>query len=133
MSSLSLVRLDRKNDKVDLAMGEFAGIGASPAYPARFVGANSLRVSLPWLDFCPMEKLSFPFILTRYSDSTLITSHNLQVMAKQHMLTLLSSDYDVMLSRLSDFQAEMARAGLSDKVVYLDRGDEFKFQVKRSG
>jgi hypothetical protein len=54
-------------------------------------------------------------------------------MAKQHMLTLLLSDYDVMLSPLSDFQAEMARAGLSDKVVYLDRGDEFKFQVKRPG
>jgi len=40
-------------------------------------------------------------------------------------------DYDVFLSPLSDFKAEMTKAGLDDKVVYLDRGDAFEFQVQR--
>ncbi|OAP63104.1 hypothetical protein AYL99_02331 [Fonsecaea erecta] len=39
-------------------------------------------------------------------------------------------DYDVFLSPLSDFKDAVTKAGLSDKVVYLDRGDEFKFRVK---
>ena len=38
-------------------------------------------------------------------------------------------DYDLFLSPLSDFKTEMSKAGLDDKVVYLDRGDEFAFQV----
>lgn len=40
-------------------------------------------------------------------------------------------DYDLFLSPLSDFKAEMEKAGLSDKVVYLDRGDGYKFQVQQ--
>ncbi|MCJ1473267.1 hypothetical protein MMC13_001918 [Lambiella insularis] len=39
-------------------------------------------------------------------------------------------DYDVFLSPLSDFRKAMDEAGLSDKVVYLDRGDQFRFKVK---
>jgi len=39
-------------------------------------------------------------------------------------------DYDVFLSPLSDFKKAMGEAGLSDKVVYLDRKDQFKFRVK---
>ncbi|EXJ75125.1 uncharacterized protein A1O5_01821 [Cladophialophora psammophila CBS 110553] len=39
-------------------------------------------------------------------------------------------DYDVFLSPLSDFKDAITKAGLSDKVIYLDRGDEFKFHVK---
>ncbi|OAL32429.1 hypothetical protein AYO22_00451 [Fonsecaea multimorphosa] len=39
-------------------------------------------------------------------------------------------DYDVFLSPLADFKDAITKAGLSDKVVYLDRGDEFKFRVK---
>ncbi|KAF2094157.1 Metallo-hydrolase/oxidoreductase [Rhizodiscina lignyota] len=39
-------------------------------------------------------------------------------------------DYDVFLSPLSDFKKVMEDAGLSDKVLYLDRRDEFKFRVK---
>ena len=42
-----------------------------------------------------------------------------------------NSDYDVFLSPLSDFKAEMDKAGLSDKVVYLDRGDGYKFKVQQ--
>jgi len=39
-------------------------------------------------------------------------------------------DYDVFLSPLSDFKKAMEEAGMSDKVVYLDRGDQFRFKVK---
>jgi len=39
-------------------------------------------------------------------------------------------DYDVFLSPLEDFKTEVDAAGLADKVVYLDRGDAFKFAVK---
>lgn len=41
----------------------------------------------------------------------------------------MHSDYSVFLSPLSDFKDAVTEAGLSDKVVYLDRGDEFKFNV----
>ena len=44
-------------------------------------------------------------------------------------LLMFDSDYDVFLSPLSDFKAEMEKAGLSEKVVYLDRGDGYKFKV----
>lgn len=40
------------------------------------------------------------------------------------------SDYDVFLSPLSDFKKVMDEAGLTDKVVYLDRGDKYKFNVR---
>lgn len=39
-------------------------------------------------------------------------------------------DYDVFMSPLSDFKKAMEEAGLGEKVVYLDRGDEYKFAVK---
>ena len=45
------------------------------------------------------------------------------------MLNLIS-DYDVFLSPLEDFKTEMTKAGLDDKVIYLDRGDTFKFRVQ---
>jgi len=45
---------------------------------------------------------------------------------------ILSSDYDVMLSPLSDFKKAMEEAGLSQKVVYLDRKDQYKFNVKKT-
>ena len=40
------------------------------------------------------------------------------------------SDYDVFLSPLEDFKKAMEEAGLGEKVVYLDRGDEYRFKVK---
>ncbi|KAI5271447.1 Metallo-hydrolase/oxidoreductase [Aureobasidium subglaciale] len=40
-------------------------------------------------------------------------------------------DYDVFLSPLDDFKKEMERAGLSQKVVYLDRKDQYKFAVQQ--
>ncbi|RPA92154.1 Metallo-hydrolase/oxidoreductase [Choiromyces venosus 120613-1] len=39
-------------------------------------------------------------------------------------------DYDVFLSPLDDFKKAVTEAGLDGKVVYLDRGDAFKFEVK---
>jgi L-ascorbate metabolism protein UlaG (beta-lactamase superfamily) len=39
-------------------------------------------------------------------------------------------DYDVFLSPLEDFKKVMAEAGLDKKVIYLDRGDDYKFSVK---
>jgi hypothetical protein len=41
------------------------------------------------------------------------------------------NEYDVFLSPLSDFKAEMDKAGLSHKVVYLDRGDCYRFKVEQ--
>lgn len=40
-------------------------------------------------------------------------------------------DYDVFLSKLGDFKAEVDKIGLQDKVIYLDRGDQYKFEVKK--
>ena len=34
------------------------------------------------------------------------------------------------LSPLEDFKKAMEEAGLGEKVVYLDRGDEYRFEVK---
>ncbi|PSN64843.1 Metallo-hydrolase/oxidoreductase [Corynespora cassiicola Philippines] len=39
-------------------------------------------------------------------------------------------DYDVFVSPLDDFKKAVDKAGLSSKVVYLDRKDEFKFKVR---
>ena len=39
-------------------------------------------------------------------------------------------DYDVFMSPLSDFKKAVSEAGLSDKVVYLDRKDQFEFNVR---
>ena len=38
-------------------------------------------------------------------------------------------DYDVFLSPLDGFKREVEKAGLSDKMVYLDRKDTYKFKV----
>jgi hypothetical protein len=47
------------------------------------------------------------------------------------MLIFTHIDYDVFLSTLSDFKMAMEDAGLSSKLVYLDRKDQYKFQVKQ--
>ncbi|PVH85268.1 Metallo-hydrolase/oxidoreductase [Cadophora sp. DSE1049] len=40
-------------------------------------------------------------------------------------------DYDVMLSPLEEFKKAISQAGWDEKVVYLNRGDNFKFFVKQ--
>lgn len=46
-------------------------------------------------------------------------------------IRMICSDYDVFLSPLEDFKKKMEEAGLQDKVVYLDRKDRYRFQVKQ--
>ena len=41
-------------------------------------------------------------------------------------------DYDVFLSPLKDFKDEVEKAGWTDKVVYLDRGDTYEFEVRET-
>jgi len=41
-------------------------------------------------------------------------------------------DYDVFLSKLGDFKDEVNKVGLQDKVVYLDRGEQYSFEVKKT-
>ena len=41
-------------------------------------------------------------------------------------------DYDVFLSPRSDFESEVEKAGKSKGVVYLDRGEEYRFEVRRT-
>ncbi|KAK3306338.1 beta-lactamase-like protein [Chaetomium strumarium] len=41
-------------------------------------------------------------------------------------------DYDVFCSPLDDFKKEVEAAGLADRVVYLDRGDEYRFAVREA-
>jgi L-ascorbate metabolism protein UlaG (beta-lactamase superfamily) len=40
-------------------------------------------------------------------------------------------DYDVFGSSLDDFKKEVAAAGFGDRVVYLDRGEEYRFAVNK--
>jgi L-ascorbate metabolism protein UlaG (beta-lactamase superfamily) len=39
------------------------------------------------------------------------------------------NDYDVFHSPISDFQREVAAAGLSDRVQYLDHGQSYTFSL----
>lgn len=41
-------------------------------------------------------------------------------------------DYEVFLSPLDDFKRAIAEAGLDKEVVYLDRGDSYRFSVKET-
>ncbi|GAB1318429.1 Beta-lactamase superfamily domain-containing protein [Madurella fahalii] len=40
-------------------------------------------------------------------------------------------DYDVFMSPLEDFKKEVEAAGFGKRVVYLDRGEEYRFTVKK--
>ncbi|CAI6342035.1 unnamed protein product [Periconia digitata] len=40
-------------------------------------------------------------------------------------------DYDVFLSPLEDFKKAVEEAGLGDRVVYLERSDEYRFEVRQ--
>ncbi|KAF2747679.1 Metallo-hydrolase/oxidoreductase [Sporormia fimetaria CBS 119925] len=40
-------------------------------------------------------------------------------------------DYEAFLSPLSDFKKAVEEAGLADKIVYLDRSDQYNFKVKQ--
>ena len=51
---------------------------------------------------------------------------------RKYFTDTADSDYDVFLSPLSDFKKAIAEAGLSEKVVYLDRKDQYRFKVDDS-
>lgn len=55
-----------------------------------------------------------------------------QIIGADVTIPIHYDDYDVFVSPLSDFQKAMDAAGLSSKVVYLDRGEEYRFTVKKS-
>ncbi|KAF9893939.1 hypothetical protein FE257_008910 [Aspergillus nanangensis] len=45
-------------------------------------------------------------------------------------LPIHNDDYEVFVSSLEDFRNEVEQAGLQGGVVYLDRGEEYRFRVK---
>ena len=51
----------------------------------------------------------------------------LQLVAPRRAIPIHYDDYDVFKSPLSDFQREVANAGLTGKVTYLNRGDTYQF------
>ena len=53
----------------------------------------------------------------------------LQLIKPDVTIPIHYDDYDVFLSPLEDFKRAVEEAGLDGKVVYLDRGDEYKFSV----
>jgi L-ascorbate metabolism protein UlaG (beta-lactamase superfamily) len=54
----------------------------------------------------------------------------LQLIQPDVTIPIHYDDYDVFLSPLSDFKRAVEEAGLSDKVVYLDRKEKYEFVVK---
>lgn len=57
----------------------------------------------------------------------------MQVIGAEVTVPIHYDDYDVFLSPLSDFKKAVEEAGLNGKVVYLDRGEEYRFEVKKDG
>lgn len=54
----------------------------------------------------------------------------MQLMNPDITIPIHYDDYNVFNSPLSDFQAQVQRAGLKDRVVYLDRGEAYRFALK---
>ena len=59
-----------------------------------------------------------------------VESIDVNWLGRERCTDSFDSDYDVFLSPLSDFKKAVDEAGLSDKVVYLDRKDQYRFRVK---
>lgn len=53
----------------------------------------------------------------------------IQLIQPDMTLPVHFNDYDVFLSPLDDFKKAVKEAGLEDKVVFWDRGEEYKFKV----
>lgn len=53
----------------------------------------------------------------------------MQIVDSEHAIPIHYDDYDVFKSPLSDFQREVAAAGLEHRVHYLDRGEQYTFEV----
>lgn len=56
----------------------------------------------------------------------------MQLIQPEVTIPIHYDDYDVFLSPLEDFKKAVSSAGWDDKVVYLNRADQYKFGVKQS-
>lgn len=54
----------------------------------------------------------------------------MQLMNPEVTIPIHCDDYSVFNSPLSDFQAEVERAELKSRMVYLDRGEVYRFALK---
>lgn len=54
----------------------------------------------------------------------------MQLIKPEVTIPIHYDDYDVFLSPLEDFRKEVEKAGLAGEVVYLDRGDGYRFAVR---
>ncbi|KAH8904119.1 Metallo-hydrolase/oxidoreductase [Coniochaeta sp. PMI_546] len=54
----------------------------------------------------------------------------MQLMNPDVTIPIHFDDYDVMLSSLDDFKAEVGQSDFSKRVVYLDRGEQYEFKVR---
>ncbi|KAJ9143467.1 Metallo-hydrolase/oxidoreductase [Pleurostoma richardsiae] len=52
-----------------------------------------------------------------------------QLMDPDVTIPIHFDDYDVFMSPLDDFKKEVEQAGLQQRVVYLDRGEQYRFRV----
>jgi L-ascorbate metabolism protein UlaG (beta-lactamase superfamily) len=53
----------------------------------------------------------------------------LQLIQPDITIPIHYDDYDIFKSPLSEFKKIVRNAGLEEKVVYLERGEEYKFNV----
>jgi L-ascorbate metabolism protein UlaG (beta-lactamase superfamily) len=56
----------------------------------------------------------------------------MQIIVPNKAIPIHYNDYDVFKSPLSDFKEEIERAGLQDKIVYLEHGNTYEFDSKRN-
>ncbi|WP_074772721.1 MBL fold metallo-hydrolase [Nitrosospira multiformis] len=54
----------------------------------------------------------------------------MQLIVPRKAIPIHYNDYDVFKSPLSDFKKEMERAGLQDKIIYLEHGDTYEFDLE---
>ena len=52
----------------------------------------------------------------------------MRIIVPRKAIPIHYNDYDVFKSPLSDFKAEIERAGLQDKIIYLEHGDKYEFR-----
>jgi L-ascorbate metabolism protein UlaG (beta-lactamase superfamily) len=56
----------------------------------------------------------------------------LQTVNPKHAIPIHFNDYDVFKSPLSDFQQEVGVAGLEDRVIYLNHGETYTFELMQN-
>jgi L-ascorbate metabolism protein UlaG (beta-lactamase superfamily) len=97
------------------------------AIPERYAGQN-IDLMLVHLGGTTIPSPSMPLLMV-----TMDAKQGLelvQLVNPDLTIPIHYDDYDVFLSPLEDFKKAMLDAGLGDKVVYLDRGEEYRFFVR---